>query len=192
MKFEFLAGNAALDFVNTVHNYGSDDPGDDLRTQDDFVEWSAQSGLLDSATASRVRKAPVSEDCFRRALDLRELLYAIFNRVAHDRRPGPETLHDLQLLYREAMRHSAFVPSGYHYRLEWTPGLDPLDRVVFEIVRAASVLLTSDDLRRVRQCAGEACSWLFVDSSRNGMRRWCDMKMCGNRAKVRRFRRRTT
>jgi predicted RNA-binding Zn ribbon-like protein len=49
-------------------------------------------------------------------------------------------------------------------------------------------LLTSEALTRVRRCSGETCSWLFVDNSRNRMRRWCDMQVCGNRAKVRRFR----
>jgi predicted RNA-binding Zn ribbon-like protein len=40
--------------------------------------------------------------------------------------------------------------------------------------------------RRVRRCANEKCLWLFVDESKNGTRRWCDMTACGNRAKARR------
>jgi predicted RNA-binding Zn ribbon-like protein len=56
------------------------------------------------------------------------------------------------------------------------------------VVRAASDLLTSDALARVRQCADGSCAWLFLDTTRNRTRRWCDMKACGNRNKVRRFR----
>lgn len=54
-------------------------------------------------------------------------------------------------------------------------------------VRSAVALLTSSDIDRVRVCAAEDCNWVFLDESRNGSRRWCDMKVCGNRAKAKRF-----
>jgi predicted RNA-binding Zn ribbon-like protein len=50
---------------------------------------------------------------------------------------------------------------------------------------SAADLLTRAD-RRVRRCANEACLWLFIDESKAGTRRWCDMSSCGNRAKSRR------
>ncbi|HEV2391667.1 MAG TPA: CGNR zinc finger domain-containing protein [Verrucomicrobiae bacterium] len=40
----------------------------------------------------------------------------------------------------------------------------------------------------MRLCQGDTCGWLFVDSSKNHSRRWCDMRDCGNRAKARRHR----
>jgi predicted RNA-binding Zn ribbon-like protein len=58
------------------------------------------------------------------------------------------------------------------------------------IVRAAAELLTSDDRARIRECGSETCFWLFMDHSKNGTRRWCDMKVCGNREKARRHYRR--
>src|SRR5207248_399942 len=51
---------------------------------------------------------------------------------------------------------------------------------------SAADLLTNADRRRVRRCANDACLWLFVDESKAGTRRWCDMASCGNRAKSRR------
>ena len=51
-------------------------------------------------------------------------------------------------------------------------------------IRSAADLLTSDEAARVRECAAESCSWLFVDRSRTRRRRWCDMKTCGNRNKA--------
>jgi predicted RNA-binding Zn ribbon-like protein len=56
------------------------------------------------------------------------------------------------------------------------------------VIRAAVELLTSDEILRVRTCADDSCAWLFLDTTRNRTRRWCDMKVCGNRSKVRRFR----
>ena len=40
---------------------------------------------------------------------------------------------------------------------------------------------------RLRMCGGTNCAWVFIDSSKAGRRRWCDMAMCGNVAKAQRF-----
>jgi predicted RNA-binding Zn ribbon-like protein len=49
---------------------------------------------------------------------------------------------------------------------------------------SAADLLTTPSVERVRQCPG--CGWLFLDESRNHSRTWCDMRICGNRAKAQR------
>jgi len=188
LNHEFLGGNLALDFANTVHSHGMADPCDDLRTAENLVEWAAQAGLLRDREARQVRGARDEDVWFRHAVSLRELLYEIFSRAAKGKRPSREALQAFQGLYRNAARNAEFHVAGNHYRLTW-PAIDPLDRVLQEIIRSAADLLTSKALTRVRQCSGETCSWLFVDRSHNGMRRWCDMQACGNRAKVRRFRR---
>src|SRR5207302_9784404 len=43
------------------------------------------------------------------------------------------------------------------------------------VLWSASDLLTRADRRRVRRCANDACLWLFIDESKAGTRRWCDM-----------------
>jgi len=58
--------------------------------------------------------------------------------------------------------------------------------ILAPVIRAAADLLTSPDAGRVRECGSDTCSWLFLDRSKNGTRRWCDMAVCGNRAKARR------
>ena len=58
------------------------------------------------------------------------------------------------------------------------------------ILVSAVELLTSPRRERVRTCGAETCLWLFLDTSKNGSRRWCDMNQCGNRTKARRFYRR--
>jgi predicted RNA-binding Zn ribbon-like protein len=60
--------------------------------------------------------------------------------------------------------------------------------ILAPVTRAAIDLLTTDARQRVRVCADQSCAWLFIDTTRSGTRRWCDMKVCGNRNKVRRFR----
>ena len=74
-------------------------------------------------------------------------------------------------------------------RLEWRfePMTSSLSAMLRPIARAAADLLTSSDLALVRTCASPTCRWFFLDTSKNHHRRWCSMKQCGNRAKVRRF-----
>jgi predicted RNA-binding Zn ribbon-like protein len=48
-------------------------------------------------------------------------------------------------------------------------------------------LLAVPSFDRLRECQGERCGWLFIDSSKSGRRRWCTMEDCGNRAKARRY-----
>jgi predicted RNA-binding Zn ribbon-like protein len=45
--------------------------------------------------------------------------------------------------------------------------------------------MTSPDLKRLKQCPGRSCGWVFLDDSRNQSRRWCDSRECGNRERVR-------
>jgi len=189
MDYEFLGGSLALDFTNTVHSHGMSDPGEDLKTAADLVEWAAQAGLLRDAETRKLGRVHADQTRFRRALALRELLYEIFSRAAKGKKPQPQALRAFHRFYRNAIRRAEFHPVANHYRLMWPAATHPLERISQDIVRSAADLLTSEALIRVRQCSGERCSWLFVDNSRNRMRRWCDMKACGNRAKVRRFRR---
>jgi predicted RNA-binding Zn ribbon-like protein len=187
MKYEFVGGSLALDFTNTVHSYGTADPEDDLKTVADLLEWALQAGVLRDGDVRLAESLRENKVRFRRALTLRELLYDIFSRAAQGKRPSRGALQRFEALYNGAAKNAEFQAESDHYRLTWLE-TDPLERVVREIIRSAAELLTSDALTRVRQCSGEDCSWLFVDNSRNGMRRWCEMRACGNRAKVRRFR----
>ena len=91
--------------------------------------------------------------------------------------PPPERHHHGPI---QSAAHKAYLCACMDHRF--------FERILAEIARAAGDLLTSDALNRVRQCSNPNCSWLFVDTSRAGRRRWCDMKVCGNRAKVYRFR----
>ena len=58
---------------------------------------------------------------------------------------------------------------------------------LWQLSENAAELLTSDKLGLLRECAKQDCRWLFLDTSKNHTRRWCDMKLCGNRMKARRF-----
>jgi predicted RNA-binding Zn ribbon-like protein len=196
MNFAFVAGNLALDFTNLVHNHESKhpekDPENDLKTYADLIAWCHQAGLLSHGQCRQLKKresAQATAD-FQRAVGLRENLYEVFSRIALGQMVRPEALRQLNGHFREAMAAASLRGGGKRFEVTWNDRGASLQGVWGEITRSAVGLLTSDRLHRVRQCAGENCTWLFLDSSRNGMRRWCDMQACGNRFKVQRFRRR--
>jgi predicted RNA-binding Zn ribbon-like protein len=68
--------------------------------------------------------------------------------------------------------------------------VDRLDSPLWPVVRSAAELLASSDVERLRVCAGDDCGWAYVDRSRNGLRRWCQMSTCGTAEKTRRRRQR--
>jgi predicted RNA-binding Zn ribbon-like protein len=70
---------------------------------------------------------------------------------------------------------------------EWSADAEDFGQVLRPIVSAAADLLLGDRITRLRSCASPRCGRLFLDESRNGLRRWCDMQVCGSRAKARRY-----
>jgi predicted RNA-binding Zn ribbon-like protein len=85
-----------------------------------------------------------------------------------------------------AMARSQVVPTDEGFTWLWAQGGKALDCMLWPIARSAADLLTDGPLDSVRVCEGRGCGWMFLDTSRNRTRRWCDMKICGNRAKARR------
>jgi predicted RNA-binding Zn ribbon-like protein len=122
---------------------------------------------------------------------LRESIYQILLRVMEGRRPRPT---DLELVNSELARtlgrlRIAPVTGESRYDWKWAGDQLELDYPLGPLAHSAGQLLSSGHkLAHVRQCRGDNCGWLFVDLSKNHSRCWCDMRDCGNRAKVRRHR----
>jgi predicted RNA-binding Zn ribbon-like protein len=107
--------------------------------------------------------------------------------VAARRLPRAADLAVINATVARGFGRARIVPRGAG--LAWEGGGDrrALDRLLWPLARSTAEVLTSADFGLVRECAAPECGWLFVDTSRNRTRRWCDMALCGNRQKVRRF-----
>ena len=89
----------------------------------------------------------------------------------------------------DALAHSQLIPSSTGpagFVLDLT-NKKSLHRMLWPLALSAAELLTSARPGQIRQCAGQGCDWLFLDTSRNHLRKWCSMDECGNRSKSRRF-----
>jgi predicted RNA-binding Zn ribbon-like protein len=86
----------------------------------------------------------------------------------------------------DAHRDAALAFDGDSFTFQ-PPPKDPL-LPLHAVARALADLLTSPRLHRVGRCEGVGdCGWLFLDTTKNGSRRWCSMAGCGSRAKMRRY-----
>jgi predicted RNA-binding Zn ribbon-like protein len=190
-EFSFIAGDLALDFVNTTSDRKSDQPSERLRVYADLVWWSYEAGLIGGRVARMLvaaseGRADHAARVIARARALRE---ALFNAFAVTTEGGTPRQTDLDVLNAEltsALPQLEVRPGGDCCSLQFAGAEDALDRMLWSVARASVDVLTSPRLRQVKQCAGDPCDWLFLDESRNHSRRWCDMRDCGNRAKARR------
>jgi predicted RNA-binding Zn ribbon-like protein len=189
--FELTGGHLGLDFANTVDERASSTPRERLETYTDLVAWALQAGVLTAAKARRLeREARGRADAAARVLNqaraLREHLFALFAAAAAGRDFPIDDVDALNAPLGRALGRLRLESAGAAARWEWVDDPDALDVMLWPVVRAAADLLVSSDLALVRQCAADTCEWLFLDRSRNRSRRWCDMTICGNRAKARR------
>jgi predicted RNA-binding Zn ribbon-like protein len=195
-KFQFVGGNVALDFCNTMGGKRGRTPHEHLTSCTEYFAWCHQAGLLDRVHAQRCLDRLSSQPAeaaavLERAIGLREAIFRICAAYIAEKPPPPA---DLRLLNAELARslgrlQLARVKGAEGWTWEWTNPPEMFDHPVGVIAHAAAKLLTDPHtLVQLRTCNGDNCGWLFVDSSKNHSRRWCDMRDCGNRAKIRRHR----
>lgn len=60
------------------------------------------------------------------------------------------------------------------------------------IAREAIALFDPVQAANIRSCSADDCALIYLDTSPGRSRRWCSMQRCGNRAKVRAYRDRTS
>jgi predicted RNA-binding Zn ribbon-like protein len=185
-RLRIVGGDVALDFVNTEDG---DPPVECLRGYGDLVAWSVLVGLFSAEEGERlVGEADLrpedAEAVYRDALRLRGALYGVFRALAEGGDVPERDLETLRGYEREALSRGKLVQGDRGFSWEWKDGRD-LAGMLWLVAHAATRLLTSGDLDRLKLCAG--CYWVFLDASRNRSRRWCTMEVCGTDAKMRRY-----
>jgi predicted RNA-binding Zn ribbon-like protein len=188
------AGSRArcLDFANTLCWRGLPTPTETLRGWHDLSVWCAGAGgAVDPQfvrwSAARTEAAAV---LFAEAIAMREVLYRVFAALSIEARIPSQDLRALNEAMARAPARAGIAEFGAGYAWRVDRGVDEpgfsAPELLAPVLWSAADLLVGDERANVRQCANEACRWLFLDASRSGSRRWCDMRSCGNRAKAQR------
>jgi predicted RNA-binding Zn ribbon-like protein len=190
-----IAGALALDFANTSSGRGGPTHLDHLREPAHVVAWAEYAGVVDSGTAKRCAARlragdPSFGKLLQDALALREAIYGVATALAGTRTPPQRDLATIKAACARAIAAAELAPGPEGYRWRWPTDPPVPQTILGPVALSTAGLLRGGDLSRVKQCAGEQCGWLFFDLTKNKSRRWCEMSVCGNRAKARRFARR--
>ena len=187
-QFKLLGGAPCLDFANTV-DWRKGEPQEKLNDAHGLLNWALQAGIISGAEAARLHEAALgdpgeTQKTLDRAIRLREAIHGLFLAAAEHRSPNTEDLNLFNDELAQALTHTALTGDSAGYTLGFKEG--SIERILWTLAHSAAQLLASPSLTRVKECGDPHCGWLFLDTSRNGTRRWCSMEDCGNRNKARR------
>ena len=188
--FKLNAEHVALDFVNTLDDrFAPGGPRELVPSYADLLRFCRQAGVLTHADAARLNALPATaqKTAFHEAVELRELLARICYRWLDGKAPATEDQHALKLWAARCMQHRELRWRNGGLTWEWRPLENDAAAPALRLAQAAVQLLTAEVPPRLHACASDTCRWLFLDTSKNRTRRWCDMQICGNREKARRY-----
>ena len=183
MKFGqlyFIGGLTCIDFSNTFDHLHNPPEFDFFTEPAIILDWGKAAGILPPGF---IKTLTAGKKSISDLLEARSLIFRLLMPLSRLEPPAPKDLACLNTKLQKVTARINLISTHRRYALVY-PADNPLDRITSHVVRSMADLLLSDRYEHVRQCS--ECGWLFYDESRNHLRRWCSMKICGNRAKARR------
>ena len=194
-----VGGLSALDFLNTCDGRR---PGtalttkiDKLSSLEDVIHWYLHAGLITPQEHQQfqviVQEATWQQvQAFKQLISFREALYQLLLAAALGEgidQPMLEVLNE-QLALSAPERLLVSTSFGVIWQWRRCESLPAMTAsLIGRVAVQAAALLTGPDMARLKVCGTPNCDWLFVDLSKNGRRRWCQMNVCGSREKARRL-----
>jgi predicted RNA-binding Zn ribbon-like protein len=179
---ERVSGHPALELNNTLGGWGMAAPREYLVDYGALIVLARDVELVTPADALALLTATQRSPAKARAAlrDVKRLRSAMHTALVDSSADAAAQLHGF---VGRAVRASRYVSDeASALRLDGGTGLRmPLHRFTLSL----AALLERHPRRAIRSCADDVCGWLFLDPS--GRRRWCEMAVCGNRAKARRY-----
>jgi len=188
---DLIGGDLALDFINTVTGRDQS-PRDWLDSYARLLEWAELVRLLPKevlrALARKARSEPAAAaTALARGKELRETLFALVTGIISGSAPSKAALALLRKHWIAGVNAHELRFDDGHVVAELCNDAAHFDLIASMIAYRMVERVLPLPKDRLRICQGPNCSWLFIDSSKAGRRRWCDMAVCGNAAKSRRF-----
>jgi predicted RNA-binding Zn ribbon-like protein len=179
-------GCFVFDFINTVNTRKPAPEFEYLNTFEDFLAWSAKVGLLQEKRLKALRehafvKRKLAAAQLREVIDTRENFYQLFSAIAADKSPAAAVVNAFNGRLSLAFRKINMRISEVAAELRFNNDKISLDEPLNSIFKSAFDVLTGEDFHRIKECP--RCGWLFLDTSKSGKRRWCNMNVCGSREK---------
>jgi predicted RNA-binding Zn ribbon-like protein len=189
-SLDFVGCELALDFTNTSSGRNSPTHQEHLHGFKDLLAWVEHAKVVSPEDCSRIRGSisegsNVATTTFASALDTREVIWRIATALAEGRVVNDDLRQRLVALHALSLGHAGMELRNSAYIWAWDARRDVRSAILGPIALSALTLLMERDLSRTKRCEGADCGWLFLDTTKNKTRRWCEMRVCGNRSKVR-------
>ncbi len=182
--FLLISGHPALDFVNTLDwRFRNEGPEELLPAYADLVRFTEQSKLIGHKTAERLVRTVNDRSGIAVLESCREFREAMAEVMYETGAP----LDTLEHYFKDASGHQKLGWKGSRLEWSWSGMGRQAGLPLWLLAASASQLMLSENVRMMGECGNPECRWLFLDNSKNHTRRWCEMKICGNRMKARRF-----
>jgi predicted RNA-binding Zn ribbon-like protein len=178
-----VAGHVALDFVNTDVVSQHDRSTDILRSGEEFLAWCEHAGIAVEASTSLGLSQVQERALTAEAGALRTTIRSIVEAIAQQRTADNNTLEQLQSAYSDAIKRAVPVIDGSSLGWTWDPASP--HAALSELAHATVGLLRDGPTDRIKVCP--SCGFVFLDTTKNGSRRWCSMDDCGKQEKMRRY-----
>jgi predicted RNA-binding Zn ribbon-like protein len=188
-SLSLVAGKLALDFTNTESGRESAKHLDHLQTAADLIAWAVHAEVIGERDASQFQRkfkgqSKSAHQLIKCGKSLREIIYQVNLCITDGQQPNVKLMHRLTAAHAEMLASATLTPHEGNYAWSWDPKAGMTAAILGPVTVSAMALLVHTDLSRIKQCRGSHCGWLFFDNTKNKSRQWCDMSVCGNRAKA--------
>ena len=185
------AEDLCLAFVNTRYWRGRAEPTETLGNFADLLAWLERCSASAPPLIQRARQRATGDPAAaaqagNEAIALRETIYRIFTAIAAGQTVTAGDLAHLNHALALTPPRVRLIAGAKGFGWAAKDAVPAVPALLAPVLWSAADLLTFADNRRLRRCANRECLWLFMDHSKGGTRRWCDMNSCGNRAKAKR------
>lgn len=182
-RVPFLAGNPALDFLNTRMRVNHE-LADFLQSDRDVIAWLKQAGFPVSADDTEMERFSLLHS----ARKLRENIRSLVEKRKAGRRGDTSVLNGY--LAASQSYFQVVWSKPHSLRIDIVRRQNTSESILAPIAEAAAELLATADFQLVKRCEDESCVLWFSDQTKSHRRRWCSTQICGNRHKVAAYRRR--
>ena len=177
-------------FINTVHAWRGENLHEYLNSYDDILAWCAKIGLLKKDSLRQLKKVAEAQPAaagkaFQKIIKTRALLYRLFSAIAAaDSATLAQSLPLFNKGLHEALLHFYWTPSKGSVQFVQQKELALL-LPLWLVLKSAHDILLNEDQSHIKECP--RCGWIFLDTTKNGKRRWCNPQECGSVEKSRRY-----
>ena len=183
-SFAFDSGNLGLDFLNTTKGSGGA-VRELLVSPADLLAWLREAEILTSREEALLGQSPPdARTLLAEALRLRSEIHAAVAAFSQGHEIPETSLLAMDRMLRTRRRSQRLTWDSGRLSLEEAACPGPVHAVLAPVAEAGARLLMEGPPARLRRCSAVDCAWWFLDTSKNGRRKWCSMARCGNRAKV--------